>query len=202
MNSLLKKAAKFLLNHRRRKRWFQVVTSLAMVVVFITTYLLILPAITIERKAICGIQEHAHTNTCYIEMKEFVCGSEEDIDHEHDGACYDSVEVLVCDLDEHIHDESCFETEDEDEDLRDHWDSDDLVSDDDMQENTGEDMEFDSEIDFSKGRNDKDISDSANNKEDDAEPGYDFDSDVKPDLDSDVKPDYDLDAKCSLPPCR
>lgn len=128
MGSILRKAAEFILEHRRRRRWFRVVTSLAMVVVFITTYLLILPAITIERSAICGMEEHTHTVSCYEEYEELVCGLDEDEDHEHDESCYDTFEELVCGMVEHIHDESCFATDvkgEPDEDLTD----DDLIED-------------------------------------------------------------------------
>ena len=41
--------AKYARKHQRKKRWYQVVTCLAAVVVFCTTYALILPAITLER---------------------------------------------------------------------------------------------------------------------------------------------------------
>lgn len=41
--------AKYARKHRRKKRWYRVVTCLAAVVVFCTTYALILPAITLER---------------------------------------------------------------------------------------------------------------------------------------------------------
>ncbi|MCH5210544.1 MAG: leucine-rich repeat protein [Oscillospiraceae bacterium] len=121
MNSILKKAAEFILQHHRRRRWFRVVTSLAMVVVFVTTYLLILPAITIERSAICGMEEHTHTSSCYEEYTEFVCNLDEGEEHEHDDGCYDTFKELVCGMEEHVHDDSCFETEVDksDEDLTD-----------------------------------------------------------------------------------
>ena len=48
MNSLWRKAAEFLNNRRKDKRWRKIVTSLAAVVVFVTTYALILPAITMD----------------------------------------------------------------------------------------------------------------------------------------------------------
>lgn len=41
--------AKYARKHQRKKRWYRVVTCLAAVVVFCTTYALILPAITLER---------------------------------------------------------------------------------------------------------------------------------------------------------
>lgn len=37
---------------------------LIMIVVFVTTYMLILPAITMEHSPICGKEEHIHTALC------------------------------------------------------------------------------------------------------------------------------------------
>ena len=45
----LQGAEKYTKAHQRRKRWYQVVTGLACVVVFCTVYALILPAITLEK---------------------------------------------------------------------------------------------------------------------------------------------------------
>ncbi|MDD6719054.1 MAG: hypothetical protein PUF76_10595, partial [bacterium] len=45
----LKEAEKYENARQRKKRWYQVVTCLAAVVVFCTTYALILPAITLSR---------------------------------------------------------------------------------------------------------------------------------------------------------
>ncbi len=61
-----------------------------MVIVFITVYLLILPAVTAERNAVCGMEEHTH-----------------------DAGCFDDDGAVVCDIPEHIHTESCFESEEE-----------------------------------------------------------------------------------------
>ncbi len=49
---------------RRRKMsvWHKLVLVMAMMVVFVTTYMLILPAITMESKAVCGKPEHTHTD--------------------------------------------------------------------------------------------------------------------------------------------
>lgn len=63
--SILERARAFLQAHRKSKIWHRVLRSLAVIVVFITTYLLILPAITMERTATCGMEEHTHTDECY-----------------------------------------------------------------------------------------------------------------------------------------
>ena len=49
---------------RRRKR---IVTCLAAVVVFCTSYALILPAITMEKQP-CDVPEHVHTDACYAQV--------------------------------------------------------------------------------------------------------------------------------------
>lgn len=59
----LPSAAGYSAKRQRRKRWHRVVTCLAAVVVFCTTYALILPAITLEKT--CDIPEHQHTESCY-----------------------------------------------------------------------------------------------------------------------------------------
>ena len=75
--------------HQRKNRWYKVVTCLAAVVVFCTTYALILPAITMETK--CDIQEHTHTESCYTQVttvtkKVLVCTAESLGIHQHTDA--------------------------------------------------------------------------------------------------------------------
>ncbi|MBQ0037615.1 MAG: Cna B-type domain-containing protein [Clostridiales bacterium] len=98
--------------HRRKARWRKVVTTLAAVVVFCTTYALILPAITWDRTLVCELKEHTHTDSCYEMIvvsqatNELVCGLEE---HTHDEDCYDK--KLVCGLEEsegHQHGDECY----------------------------------------------------------------------------------------------
>ena len=50
------------------KRWHKLVTALACVVVFCTTYALILLAVTMERETFCGYTEHTHTDACYSQV--------------------------------------------------------------------------------------------------------------------------------------
>ena len=77
MNStLMRHVKKILQNYRRKKTWQKVVTVMAAVVVFITTYMLILPAITMEADLVCGKEEHTHTEECYQtqpEQRELTC---------------------------------------------------------------------------------------------------------------------------------
>nr|WP_294667038.1 SpaA isopeptide-forming pilin-related protein [uncultured Blautia sp.] len=58
---------------------------LSCIVVFCTVYVLILPAITLERKTTCGQEEHVHTEECYSVDGQLICGREE---HLHTETCY------------------------------------------------------------------------------------------------------------------
>ena len=85
---------------------------LGCVVVFCTTYALILPAITLDQGPNCGIEEHQHDSTCYLlsELEQtLVCQLPEIEGHLHDDVCYEQTEVYICGLDEgtgHSHDEN------------------------------------------------------------------------------------------------
>ena len=111
----LQGAEKYTKAHRRKKRWYQVVTCLAAVVVFCTTYALILPAITLEKQ--CDIPEHTHTDACYTqvmsrEMTVPVCSAETLEIHQHTADCYDSDGNLTCgyaDFVVHRHDSTCYD---------------------------------------------------------------------------------------------
>ena len=85
----------------------------AAVVVFVTTYSLILPAITMEKKTFCGIDEHEHTDECYNVTKTCVCGRDEIEGHEHTDSCFSEEKILVCenDAEEHVHEDECYEIE-------------------------------------------------------------------------------------------
>ena len=72
-------------NHRRRA-WRKFVRIMACIVVFCTTYALILPAITMEQTHSCGMEAHSHGEDCY--------GTAE-------------IPELICSLEEHIHTDQC-----------------------------------------------------------------------------------------------
>lgn len=83
---------KKLLNDKARlKKWKRITLALSCVVVFCVVYALTLPAITLEGKTICGMEEHTHTEECYQDDK------------------------LICDKEEHQHTEDCYEKEEEQE---------------------------------------------------------------------------------------
>lgn len=121
-----------------QKRWHKVLMVLSSVVVFCTTYALILPAITLEKG--CRIPEHTHSDPCYTQLVSIsstypictaetldihrheescfdgagnmVCGHADFVVHQHDPACYDEDGSLWCPLPEveaHRHDDPCYE---------------------------------------------------------------------------------------------
>lgn len=101
--------------HRQKKRWHKVVTCLAAIVVFCTTHALILPAITMENS--CQIPEHTHMQECYTQVTSIiktvpVCSAEHLNLHKHTESCYDEKRNLVCgyaDFVVHQHDSSCYD---------------------------------------------------------------------------------------------
>lgn len=96
-----------------KKMWKRVVGILSCLVVFITTYSLILPAITLTPDLICGIEEHTHTEVCYTAEDVLLCDLEETEGHQHGKSCYETMQKLTCgdESEEHSHEDSCY-TED------------------------------------------------------------------------------------------
>ena len=135
---LSQKIHNYMQEHLRHKRWRCVVTALACVVVFCTTYALILPAITMTGNTYCGYDEHSHgeeclelvltcgqeeteasestpahthTDVCYETRSILVCWEEERSAHTHSAECYTKDSGLRCGMEEgedHTHDESCY----------------------------------------------------------------------------------------------
>jgi len=134
-NTLLQ-AARMMYDQVRKKRWHKVVSCLAAVVVFCTTYALILPAITMTEEYICGYaEEHTHDESCFemqVPLPTLKCsfdGSEADIvlhthdeqceaagcilaenvAHAHSPECYVTHEEVVCGFEEaHLHSDACY----------------------------------------------------------------------------------------------
>jgi hypothetical protein len=102
-----------------RKIWLRIAGAMMAAVVFVTTYMLILPALTMESRAYCGIEEHTHSEGCYtvkeVPLTELICSPEEDADfilHTHDENCYDGAGRLICTLTErksHTHGDDCYD---------------------------------------------------------------------------------------------
>ena len=112
---VLRDAEKYTRVHKRKRLRHRVVTVLAGVVVFCTTYALILPAITLEKQ--CDIPEHTHTDACYaqvtsVEKRVPVCSAETLEIHRHTADCYDADGNPTCgyaDFVVHSHDSRCYD---------------------------------------------------------------------------------------------
>lgn len=127
-----------LLNHakKRRKKYIRqrITTVLAVIMVFVVTYAMILPGITMtkaDQTLACAYETHVHTEACYRDVfddngnligKELICGQADWTVHEHTDDCFAEVtdadgnvqKILVCDLPEikeHHHDASCYDTQ-------------------------------------------------------------------------------------------
>ncbi len=112
---VLRDAEKYTRVHKRKRLRHRVVTVLAGVVVFCTTYALILPAITLEKQ--CDIPEHTHTDACYaqvtsVEKRVPVCSAKTLEIHQHTADCYDADGNPTCgyaDFVVHSHDSRCYD---------------------------------------------------------------------------------------------
>ena len=134
---ILREAVELNMKRRHRKLWHRLVSGMAALVVFVTTYALILPAITMEQETVCGLQEHSHTDacwytpvydygyhmacpaqlhshesTCYGPEGALVCGYADFVVHDHDALCYAPDGQLLCTWDirrAHTHDAACYQ---------------------------------------------------------------------------------------------
>ena len=97
MNHSLKERAERRLERRRRQRIRnRVVCIAAAAVVLITVYLLMMPAVTLEKETVCGLEEHQHTEECYqAGEKKIVCVPQEGALHQHTEACYDESDLSL-----------------------------------------------------------------------------------------------------------
>ena len=82
---------------RRRRVWTRIVSIMACLVVFCTTYALILPAITQENEVTCTLEEHTHDENCYktTVTENLICTKQEIVHHEHTDECYELVEAAA-----------------------------------------------------------------------------------------------------------
>lgn len=114
---LLRRAIKLNKERKRRKYLQKIVQAMAAVVVFCTTYALILPAITMEQERLCGLQTHVHEDRCYesnpyYNLSCMVTEAEGTLVlHSHGKECYDREGKLRCHLPDrpaHTHEEGCY----------------------------------------------------------------------------------------------
>ena len=147
-NKMLPQAERYIKKRSRFKLWHKIVGILGCVVVFCTTYALILPAITQEKVTYCGMEEHVHGPECY--ERRLICSCCENVKtpdnseelgltnvnthndeegltqpynqagvHVHTDECYE--EVLICTKPEHKHTLACFSNPKADVESREVW---------------------------------------------------------------------------------
>ena len=101
----------------KKKKYTHFVQILSLIVVFCVSYILILPAITMETS--CGIDAHTHNDECYSvtelsAVREIICNirtEDSKIIHEHNELCYDINGEIICPIEEvkeHTHSETCY----------------------------------------------------------------------------------------------
>ena len=83
----------------------------AALVVFVTAYAMVLPAITLTKPK-CGIEEHSHTEECYREEQKLICENTDEA-HVHTEECYTAQKILECDKEVHTHSDECYDKEEE-----------------------------------------------------------------------------------------
>ncbi len=116
-NVVIKDVTAAVAKNRRKSIWKRIVSVLACIVVFCTTYALILPALTLERTPECGLEEHTHTEACYIKdeanaKQALMCDAETLALHQHTPACFDIDGRCICGYSDfvlHSHNEFCFD---------------------------------------------------------------------------------------------
>lgn len=95
-----RQAEQYIRQSKTKSRIVKIVTVLSVLVALITTYILILPGITMEYGMVCGLEEHQHSEACYTQG--IVCGQEE-----REAVTTETVS-MVCQVSPHTHTNECF----------------------------------------------------------------------------------------------
>ena len=121
---LMELAEKYVTQRKRRMRLFKTVTALALVVAICTSYVLMMPGLTMAAETYCGLEEHTHTADCYVDELTCLIPEREattvftDImrcsfePHHHSSDCYNALGELSCGYWGgyiHEHDEKCYD---------------------------------------------------------------------------------------------
>ena len=122
---LMELAEKYVAQRKRRMRLLKTVTALALVVAICTSYVLMMPGLTMAAETYCGLEEHTHTADCYVDELTCLISEREaetvftDImrcsfePHRHSSDCYNAQGELSCGYwDDYIHehDEKCYDS--------------------------------------------------------------------------------------------
>lgn len=113
--NLSARVERYLNSRHEKKRRMNVLRVLALIVVFVTVYALIMPAVTLSNEVTCGMEAHVHDESCWEVLlsspqPELVCQAQASgviLLHTHDPAyCYNEAGELICTIPErqfHIH---------------------------------------------------------------------------------------------------
>ena len=122
---LMELAERYVAQRKRRMRLFKTVTALALVVAICTSYVLMMPGLTMAAETYCGLEEHTHTADCYVDELTCLISEREaetvftDImrcsfePHRHSSDCYNAQGELSCGYWDgyiHEHDEKCYDS--------------------------------------------------------------------------------------------
>ena len=122
---LMELAERYVAQRKRRMRLFKTVTALALVVAICTSYVLMMPGLTMAAETYCGLEEHTHTADCYVDELTCLISEREaetvftDImrcsfePHRHSSDCYNAQGKLSCGYWDgyiHEHDEKCYDS--------------------------------------------------------------------------------------------
>lgn len=110
-----RKLREYVRQSKLRRRWHGLTAVLATAAAVLTLCVMVLPAVTLEntpQALACQLDLHTHTDSCYDEEGELVCGYADFVAHTHDSSCYGEDDTLICPLEErkpHTHTESCYQ---------------------------------------------------------------------------------------------
>lgn len=110
-----RKLREYIRQSKQRRRWHGLTAVLATAAAVLTLCVMVLPAVTLEntpQALACQLDLHTHTDSCYDEEGELVCGYADFVAHTHDSSCYGEDGTLICPLEErkpHTHTESCYQ---------------------------------------------------------------------------------------------
>lgn len=125
-HKVLRTAEKLQKSHTKKHWLYRGLSVLAAGAVFCTTYALILPAITLDKDAICGNTEHTHTDECYTSTGSWACMDNADtyemlanadyVAHTHTDECYNEDGAMICPfadwdnlVEPHEHTDECYQ---------------------------------------------------------------------------------------------
>ena len=97
-----RKLREYIRQSKQRRRWHGLTAVLATAAAVLTLCVMVLPAVTLEntpQALACQLDDlHTHTDSCYDEEGELVCGYADFVAHTHDSSCYGEDGTLILSL--------------------------------------------------------------------------------------------------------